>query len=914
MKNIRFTLTALCIFISFFYLASFVYAWDFYGYTYDINGIPLNHTLINITVWSMGGPGGPSLVQSFSNYSNESGWFNFSVVENISWMYKPILTHTNETSHIVDWVGKSLPMFPFQEFNGTTNIKFYLSPAGTINITAINRTGDLIPFGYMIKDTKLGYEVSMSTNASSSGVLVYVPRDRNYSIMIWPADGDSNHFVPVSFDWNNFTSPTNYTFDSGLSNYNATTKTVNKQFNVTENFAWISGYINDPSIEGWDDFKIAAYVLEPSNMVSMDRGGVPFNASAWRPSGGSDQYNLTTGFYNITLPYCPHETVRYLLFAIARNGTNYRGSFRNITVSGSVSNFNFTMYGLLGNTTKNITLSDSMGGADINIATKEQEFNLVNASNTTQILSNINAHLEFTVDYSDYNCTEFSFIEDLSGSGNATIYVPLLNITGIKEINVFSQTYAPRRIGTKTTSQIRDTYSNISMAVFTPGGVENDSIDTANTNFTAYISNETCDVPNPPLSCILTSFHPSPQAMKTNMFPLVIGGGDLSVRIVFNNITVHYAGVDLLASGPPDAMFDSSVTNSTSSGSFEAAMRFGSNGPKIYDYVLISIPYTPGSTSQVGLNESADVNVSIPVLYDEEWNVIWNASTNGTSGSALGGNYSHYSQHSSEWDKLLNPSTCTRNVTEFNSSNPCYLDTSNNKIWIRLPHFSGVEPDITGSATNVSSSEEEGDDGGGGGGSSSGTPSFWTSTYVYDDKNLEEKGPLTREFAKKHRVRLKIDDETHYVGVVNLTDDTATINVSSTPQQKTLSIGEEWKVELTDDSYYDLSVKLNDIKNNKANLTITGIHEEIIEETTPSANQTTTQNETQQTEKTEEVEEEKTEYRWLWIVLAIILVIMVTAIIFYFSFYKKQRYYKNCLLYTSPSPRDLSTSRMPSSA
>ena len=29
---------------------------------------------------------------------------------------------------------------------------------------------------------------------------------------------------------------------------------------------------------------------------------------------------------------------------------------------------------------------------------------------------------------------------------------------------------------------------------------------------------------------------------------------------------------------------------------------------------------------------------------------------------------------------------------------------------------------------------------------------------------------------------------------------------------------------------------------------------------------------------------------------------------------KKEFGYKNCLLYTSPSPRDLSTSRMPSSA
>ena len=32
------------------------------------------------------------------------------------------------------------------------------------------------------------------------------------------------------------------------------------------------------------------------------------------------------------------------------------------------------------------------------------------------------------------------------------------------------------------------------------------------------------------------------------------------------------------------------------------------------------------------------------------------------------------------------------------------------------------------------------------------------------------------------------------------------------------------------------------------------------------------------------------------------------------SFFESNEQYKNCLLYTSPSPRDLSTSRMPSSA
>ncbi|RLG13064.1 hypothetical protein DRN69_06185, partial [Candidatus Pacearchaeota archaeon] len=532
MKNIRFTLTALCIFISFFYLASFVYAWDFYGYTYDINGIPLNHTLINITVWSMGGPGGPSLVQSFSNYSNESGWFNFSVVENISWMYKPILTHTNETSHIVDWVGKSLPMFPFQEFNGTTNIKFYLSPAGTINITAINRTGSRINFSYQIKDTRLGYPIAENFNNAVSEAIIYVPRDRNYSISIYPQQA-----LPVTFYWNNFSSTTSYQIVPGLAEYNATTHTLQKTFNCTEKFIRVTGYLfngtSESLPEGWDEFTVVPFLLEPGNMVYLGEGaGMPYNMSAW--SGQSDEYNLTSGWYNITL-LGPEETVSYLLFATARNGSSYYGGYRNITLNYSSSSLelNFSMYPLMstdwGSANSNITLNDANGGR-VNISTARQQFNLVNSSNDTL---NIDAHIEITLDYTDFGATEFSFMTDIT-SGNATFYLPLLNAS-IKEMNIFSQAYAPKRVSSRTASQILSN-PNITMSQFNPRDIAG-SLAESNIFIKLMKSNETCNVPNPPSSCAAI-----PETTKNNFRPLapVIGGGKLNFRMGYGGIEVMY--------------------------------------------------------------------------------------------------------------------------------------------------------------------------------------------------------------------------------------------------------------------------------------------------------------------------------------------------------------------------------------
>jgi len=118
-------------------------------------------------------------------------------------------------------------------------------------------------------------------------------------------------------------------------------------------------------------------------------------------------------------------------------------------------------------------------------------------------------------------------------------------------------------------------------------------------------------------------------------------------------------------------------------------------------------------------------------------------------------------------------------------------------------------------------------------GGGSGTPSFWTMTYLEDDQELSEKVLVNRQLSEKHRIKLKIDGETHYVGVVELTGTTATINVSSGSQQAIWGIGDIKKFEINGDNVYDLNIILDgiDSNSNKADLTIVFIHEEIPAET-----------------------------------------------------------------------------------
>jgi parallel beta-helix repeat protein len=116
------------------------------------------------------------------------------------------------------------------------------------------------------------------------------------------------------------------------------------------------------------------------------------------------------------------------------------------------------------------------------------------------------------------------------------------------------------------------------------------------------------------------------------------------------------------------------------------------------------------------------------------------------------------------------------------------------------------------------------------------TPSFWKNTFVINDEQFTE--GVTKQLQKTHRMKIKVNNEFHHVGVVDLTETEATINISSETIQVKLNVGEDAKVDVTGDNFYDVYVILNNIlisnetqdKVPKANITIKNIHEEIPKE------------------------------------------------------------------------------------
>ncbi len=685
-------------------------AFFFNGTVLDVNGNALNNSLVNITIRNADF----SVYGYNSTNANASGWFNLTVADVTNAFYEVRITTVNSTTNSTDWVGQNMPAFPSDLLKEIAGTSYYLREAGTLNVTAVNTSGGQVSFRYQIKDQKLGYPVAANFNTLVNSTTVVLPRNRTYSILIYP---DSS--MPISFNWNNFSATSSNTINS-LSSYNVTTRTLHYRFNTTTNFVRVTGFLNYSGVNGWDEFRVIPYLLEPGNMIHLDFGDMPFNLSSG--SGGTDSYNLTSGFYNITLPSTPAETSLILLFATARNGTNRYGGFRNITnVGDGLNSFNFTsIFPLLGSAT-NITM-DTIGSSNANVSTAKQAFTIVNASNST--MTDVSGHIEVTVDYSSYQALEFTWMIDVSQGSTSNFSLPLLNATGIKEMNVFlsggAGDFAPKR-KTYSVADIQ-TRQRINVTSFTPGDIDGASL--SGLKIALLKSNSSCDIPGPVSACYVGSSDSGQafgEAGGFNPMSALLGGGKLSFRmgLLSSGITVHYVNVDMLASGPPDALFDDSANTNTASG-FSAAMRFGSGGPTIYDHVLISIPYT--ETAGSGLDDSSPVTMSLPLFYDDSWNVIWNSSTNGTDVSALVGNYSHYAARQSEWGYLLNSTTCGTDQTLINITHPCYIDTTSNRIWVRLPHFSGTGPSAGGTvvaAASSSSSSSSGGSSGGGGGSSS---------------------------------------------------------------------------------------------------------------------------------------------------------------------------------------------------
>src|SRR3989344_609224 len=182
------------------------------------------------------------------------------------------------------------------------------------------------------------------------------------------------------------------------------------------------------------------------------------------------------------------------------------------------------------------------------------------------------------------------------------------------------------------------------------------------------------------------------------------------------------------------------------------------------------------------------------------------------------------------------------------------------------------------SGTSVQSLSTDGCGSGAGTGSGSrgSIVSKWVKEIKLNGSELNL-GQALKELKTNYRITFNVSGLGHYLGITNITNTSVTVEVASTPQTATLSVGETKKFEITGDNNYDISVTLVSISNGQANITMKSISEPVVT-TTPQA----TGNETAPPAA------EGTSGRTLWIIIVVVVVVLI--VIFAIYLFKRKKY------------------------
>lgn len=103
----------------------------------------------------------------------------------------------------------------------------------------------------------------------------------------------------------------------------------------------------------------------------------------------------------------------------------------------------------------------------------------------------------------------------------------------------------------------------------------------------------------------------------------------------------------------------------------------------------------------------------------------------------------------------------------------------------------------------------------------------WETTHNYADTEFSEVESLTQELVSLERVEVMISGESHSVGLVEIGESNAKLQISTEAVQSDFVVGESQKFDVTGDGFYDLLVTLDSIEAESVSVTVSYIHEEV---------------------------------------------------------------------------------------
>lgn len=893
---------------------TFFPAFTFTGYILNETGCSTcwqNGT--NVTIYGIvRGNNGPSTATSLaSTLTNASGYFRLANINASTTFngYKLETIYYNFTDKHAEKVGSIMPEFPAMMYYGGGGMRengekefdmslnggtFYLQSATTVNISANNGTTQ-VSFGYELIDQTLGFPISSSVQEKVTNKQIVVPAGRGYVVSFFRMPS----FIGASWGYLNDdslcggtdlmndshcpTPPKSYSISAGSATAGAIIQ-INQSLTVRK--VTVSGCVNVAS--GANNSAINITDLKVKMLPwQTDAGSFvpPSNADDGSTSATSDiSYYKQAGCYaNYTLSLL--NQTGYMIEIYAKNasgasvspgGANNLAGFQNITARDN-QNQNITLYRLAGN-----YVTSATSGVSVN--TSMFRINILNSTGGA-VTTNVNANLK--IKNSVAGIGTVYYIVDGSAVSNGVFYIPVLNNSNYAKVMIFSQNSPPR----ETKLNLSAPEANITIASMNQDkGFRkfrgNGSLETTNTTTTPISmrflrTSDECDIPNAPQSCVITEMN----ASSFNPLKAMLAGKvNMEIKITSTNVSLIFKDYDMLSAKQPpmESVLDQNASGRSSSGSnVQETWNFGSFAPSdSYANVTVVIPFSDSISATNYLNESDPVNVSIPLLYDENSVVVWNKSRGDTNANLS----DDFQSYNNSFYRGMLENTGGIQCSNTSITAVCHINITNNYIEMNVPHFSTIGASVSGTtiASNAGSSSSSSSSGSSSGGGI--TSSAWTATYKESDKELTDKGQVIKVLGEKQRVEIKVNGEIHNVGVVALTNNSATINISSDPQQATLIVGETKKFEINGDEYYDISVTLNSILNSKANVTILAIREK----KTDAPNNTIASDDIGKSDASTQggsvdlgLPEKSTGVVWKWIIGGIVVLILICLIVYY---------------------------------
>ncbi|MCD6414735.1 MAG: hypothetical protein J7L23_03875 [Candidatus Diapherotrites archaeon] len=562
-------------------------------------------------------------------------------------------------SGVAEYTSPIIPPMPMP-FNNMTNLTFYLVNASTIKLSAVRNGQNASISGMVFVQSSIaGFSMvmpvaSFQQTSSDAGniVNIVVPTGRNYTVNYWTMQSPPGYFqidasTPMAiYDNSSYAGPV-YGGSSG----------------DPINLSWVPVTINGTVSNGttnctnFTDIVVHLYVMD---------GNVPYDAIMWT----NITLNSTTGYYEAMLP---------------------SGSTYEISAYGHDNNGHYCMgrdsVHLTGPTEKNITLRPLYGDYrtdNVVNTSKVRFFVYEDTNNNSQYDSFENVTGVFAMANITYPDGDSVMIHH---QAQDTPYFDLrLPVNSSVSLMMMSPRFSPRQYTYAWSDITGSANASNNYTIYIP--VEDFKLEDPNSglqfqNITIgfYTYLDACKVPNPSASCLIEQFD-----VQGGFDPMqAMMAGKVNVRMnQSSGVTVYYIGVDMVSSGPPDAQMSNQSVDLTSGSTLMQAWKLGSMAPRVYDYAIVGIPYD-GSA----INESFPMTISIPVFYDEDWNIIWNMTTD-----TLADVPTYYLDYnSSTYQAYINGTGVTCNASDENlTSSLCYWDKTNNYVWFKIPHFSGLGP------------------------------------------------------------------------------------------------------------------------------------------------------------------------------------------------------------------------------